>query len=456
MRVLKVVLTGLMLVTGHGSAQDAPAAPGVEPAVTSISGVVDTREGPRRKGAVSILDGRLSIAPSGSDPSVIPLEEIVRLTVNRQTIGERLPSGTQDSGALPAPWRNRDLGRTQLPGKVRWREGRFIISASPRAADERFSAFHLVYTPVEGDCEIQARVVSLANEDDDSYAGIVICDGTTPEHRKAVLGVHPHGEKAVKFRRWGYQGGSSTGRELPALKLPYWVKLVREGYDVTAYHSPDGRRWRMLKVSAGRMRDKQVYVGLAVQVGKLNRLSEAVIDRVSINGAGSEEAEPMLPHVVLRAGSRLAANILRANRTAFHLGGRWEGLAITAPQVARLEFFHPLPAELTPLVEGDRPGLLLRSGDFSEGTFESLGEGRLRLGSVILGPREHSILDEVDCLVLRRQRPEPARYRVETQAGSILLAQRAKLHGENLILEVSGLGPVRLGVEELKVLDSVK
>ena len=464
MRGLNVILTGLVLVTGPGSAEDEPA-PVVgesseqavaDPGAISLAGVVETREGTKREGAVSIVDGVIRITPGGSDPSAIPLGDIVRLTVERQTSGEPLPSGTQARGALPAPWRNRDLGRTQLPGKVRWREGRFIVSASPRAADERFSAFHLVYTPVEGDCEIQARVVSLANEDEDSYAGIVICDGTTPEHRKAVLGVHPYGEKGVKFRRWGYQGGSSTGRELPSLELPYWVKLVREGYDVTAYHSPDGRRWRMLKVSAGRMRDKQVYVGLAVRAGKSNRLSEAVIDKVSINGEGSEEAEPMLPHVVLRAGSRLAADVLRANRTAFHLGGRWEGRAVTAPQVARLEFFHPLPVELAPLVKGARPGLLLRSGDFSEGAFESLGEGKLRLGSVLLGPREHSILDEADCLVLRRMAPEPARYRVQTQAGSILLAQRANLRGGKLVLEVAGLGEVQFGVEELKSLGAVE
>ncbi len=460
MRGLNAILTGLVLVTGPGSAEDEPAPVVPEPSeqvtagpvATSLVGIVETREGSKREGAVSIVEGVIRITPGGSDSSTIPLGEIVRLTVERQTRAERLPPGTQDKGALPAPWRNRDLGRTELPGKARWREGRFIVSASPRAADERFSAFHLVYTPAKGDCEIQARVVSLANQDEDSYAGIVICDGTTPEHRKAVLGVYPHGEKGVKFRRWGYQGGSSTGRELPSLKLPYWVKLVREGYDVTAYHSPDGRRWRMLKVSAGRMRDERVYVGLAVQVGKSNGLSEAVIDRVSINGEGSEEAEAMLPHVVLRAGSRLAAEVLRANRTAFHLGGRWEGRAVTTPQVARLEFFHPLPTDLAPLVKGDRPGLLLRSGDFSEGAFESLGGGKLRLGSVLLGSREHAILDEADCLALRRLAPEPARYRVETHAGSVLLAQRAHLRGEKLVLEVAGLGEAQFGVEELKSL----
>ena len=456
MRILMAILTGFLLVAGKGFAQAEPADTGKRQLEDAgLVGFVETREGVRRKGLVSIVDNSFRIAAPGAPPLVTAPEDIVSLTVEQKVSGNR-EGEAPVTGALPAPWRNRDLGRALVPGKVRWRDGAFAVSVSPKAADERFEAFHLVYLPLKGDCEIQARVVSIDNEDEGSYAGIVICDGTTPENRKAVLGVHPHGEKGVNFRRWGYQGGSSTGKELPALELPYWVKLVREGYDVTAYHSPDGRRWRMLKVSAGRMRDEQVYVGLAVRVAKFNRLSEAVIDRVSINGEGREEVEPMLPHVVLRSGSRLAAQVLRANRTAFHLGGRWEGRAITAPQVARVEFFHPLPAEAGSLVVGDRPGLLLRSGDFSEGAFESLRDGKLRIGSVLLGAREHSILDEADCLVLRRGAPVPARYRVETHSGSVLLAQGVSLQGEQLVLRVAGLGEVRFRLEELKLLRVMK
>ncbi len=108
------------------------------------------------------------------------------------------------------------------------------------------------------------------------------------------------------------------------------------------------------------------------------------------------------------------------------------------------------------LVQGDRAGLLLRSGDFLEGAFDSLSDGRLRLGSVLLGVRDHSILDEADCLVLRKVAPEPASYRVETQAGSILLAQRAILQGEKLVLQVAGLGEAQIGVEDLRSLGPLK
>ena len=103
MRGLNVILTGLVLVTGPGSAEDEPA-PVVgesseqavaDPGAISLAGVVETREGTKREGAVSIVDGVIRITPGGSDPSAIPLGDIVRLTVERQTSGEPLPSGTQ-------------------------------------------------------------------------------------------------------------------------------------------------------------------------------------------------------------------------------------------------------------------------------------------------------------------------------------------------------------------------
>lgn len=448
-----VVWAGLGLAVGVGGAQEEAVPVPAADAIPFARAVLKTKGGDKLQGVVTIEEGVIVIQPEGGDAQRTSLAEVAGLEVELVSPGDSKEANeTSPTGALPAPWRSRDLGRTVVPGKARWRDGRFVVAASPQVADERFSAFHLVYAPAEGDCEIQARVVSLNNEDEGSYAGIVICDGTTPENRKAVLGVHPHGEKGIHFRRWGYQGGSSTGTELPSLKLPYWVKLVREDYDVTAYYSPDGRRWKLLKVSSGKMRDQKVYMGLAVRMQKGDRLSEAVIDNVSINGEGSEEAKPMLPQVVLRSGSRVATDLAKANSTAFHFKGRWQGTAITAPQVARVEFFHPLPDEVAEVVQGERAGLLLRSGDFAEGAFDSLEEGKIRMGSLLFGTKEHSILDEADCLVLRKVAKAPARYRVETHGGSVLLAQEAKLVGDRLVVQVAGLGEVRVGVSELKVL----
>ncbi len=416
-----------------------------------FTGVLELAGGEKREGVVAMEGESIVVRTEGRAPAAARLDEIARLETTDHEPGSRDPAGdTLLSGALPSPWQSKDIGRTVLPGRARWKAGQFMVFSSPQAAGERFDAFHLVYMPMKGDGEIVARVVKLNNPDENSYAGVIMCDGLTPENRKAVLGVHPFGERGVSFRRWGYQAGNSTAQEIPSLQLPYWVKLVREQFDVKAYYSPDGRRWRFLKESSGRMRDEQIYVGLAVRVHKFRRLSEVVIDHVSVNGVGRQPGEAMLPHVVLNSGSRLAADIVKADGTAFHLKGWWKDLAVTAAQVARVEFFHPLPEDHRKSVQGERAGVLLRSGDFAEGTLQAIEGAKLTIGSVLFGSKEHSVLDEVDALVLRRVTPVPAAYRVETRLGSVLLAQKASLVSGRLVLEVAGLGEARIELEELR------
>ena len=441
-----------------GQGEPRPAAPLVAPVEetaapkTVLTAELETKDGRKASGTVA-LEGD-EVVVQGEESLRVKLENVAALGVTLETIGGKKPEKTILSGGLPAPWRNLDVGRLVIPGKARWKDHQFTLLASPRAEGENFAAFHMVCRPVTGDCEIVARVVEIANPDEDSCGGVIMTDGLHAENRKALLSVQVHGERKVNFRRWGYAGGSSTGKEEESIVLPYWLKLVREGMDVKAYYSPDGRRWRFLKNSPGKMRDEQIYVGIVARVQKFNRLSETVIDHVSVNGKGSKPAEPKLPHLVLRSGSRLAADIAEADGTAFRLKGRWAGSAITAPNLARVEFYHPLPEEYRPLVTGERTGLLLRSGDFSEGQFQSVVDGRVKLSSVLFGLSEHSILDEVDALVFRREvapAVAPA-WRLETQAGSVLLAQEAKMAGGKLAVEVDGLGRASFAVEEIRSL----
>ena len=168
-----------------------------------------TVDGQSLSGPVAIADGAVIVSPEGGAPTSTSLKQIATLQIELpESTAEKSVDPTLLTGALPAPWRSRDLGRVVVPGKARWKDGQFILSASPKAEDERFSAMHMAYHPLEGDGEIVARVVSIENEDEDSFAGIIMCDGITPENRKAMLVVHFHGEQKVNFRRWGYQGGS--------------------------------------------------------------------------------------------------------------------------------------------------------------------------------------------------------------------------------------------------------
>ena len=248
-------------------------------------------------------------------------------------------------------------------------------------------------------------------------------------------------------------GGSSTAKSDPSMAPPYWLKLVRKGKDVKAFHSANGHHWRYLKDSPGKFWKKEIYVGLAGHIHESDKPGTVIIDRVSINGLGSLPHKPLLPLVVLTSGSMLAADIVQADTTSLQFRGRWKDLQLTTPRVARIEFYHPLPEESAPFLEGERAGLLLRNGDFSEGDFASLAEGRIKIGSLLFGSRDYSVLDEADALVFRRAAAPPGSgFRVETHAGSVLFTDAVNLAGGRLILAVTELGTVRLKLEEVSSL----
>ena len=454
-RIVLRIAVGWILGAGMLLAQENPAGVNDPDSDTLFpTATLVLKDGQEATGMVSLQGDRIVVMTGSGLPISASVEEIARLEVELPETEIKPDGSVALSGALPNPWRSRDLGRMVLRGRARWQDHQFTISAAPPADDERFKAMHFVYHPMTGDGEIVARVVSIGNQDEDSFAGIIMADGITPENRKAMLTVHFHGEQKVNFRRWGYQGGSSTGKEDTMIKPPFWLKLVREEYDVDAYYSPDGRRWRFLKKSPGKMRDEQIYVGLVSYVHRGDELSEAVIDHVSINGQGNKPAAPLLPHVVLRDGSRLAADVHLGDESALRFRGRWKDLAVTVPNVARVEFFHPLPDDLVPLVQGDRTGLLLRSGDFSEGKFQSMKDGQVAIGSVLFGTNKFSVMDQADALVLRKvvTPSAPPVCRLETQAGSILNAKRAELAGSRLVVEVDGLGELKFALAEIKSL----
>jgi hypothetical protein len=452
-RSIFVSLIWGVIILGNTFAQPSADGAGEPP---TLQGSIELLDGRKLTGRIEFAAGGIALTEDDDQRQEVGLNELRSIQIEPK-VAEGDPSKTESSlldGALPAPWRSKDVGRLVVSGRSRWKDHRFILQSSPRAPGENFSAFHMAYLPMEGNGEIIARVAKIDNPEEDSYGGILMSSGLDPGDHKSVLSISATDHR-INFRRWGYQGGSYTGKEDESFKPPYWLKLVRNGKDVKAFYSPDNRHWKLLKVSQGKMHQQRIFVGLMAKVQKFDRLSEVVFDHVSVNGKGSLPAEPALPHVVLTTGSKLAADILSADGTSIQLGGRWKDLKMTTQRVARLEFFHPLPGELEEVIQGNRTGLLMRSGDFSEGTFQSLADGKVKLTSLLFGEREHSVVDEADALVLRKVKgpPSPAVFRVETHAGSILFAQTARLEGSEIVLEVAGIGKVRLSGEEVRRLE---
>jgi len=106
-------------------------------------------------------------------------------------------------------------------------------------------AFHYVYMQLTGDGEISARVVSNGTGSNAwAKGGVMIRETTAHDSRHAIMAMTGGEGGGITFQgRWipGERSHSFHGDVTQS--PPYWVKLVREGNNITASSSADGVEW---------------------------------------------------------------------------------------------------------------------------------------------------------------------------------------------------------------------
>jgi PKD repeat protein len=185
--------------------------------------------------------------------------------------------------ALPSPWRSRDVGNVGQVGNAVHVDGAFVVDGGGASVWRRSDEFHYVYRRLEGDGEIVARVTSVDGVHPWAQAGVMVREALGANSKHAMVGLMPWG--AVAFQRRARGRGRSRYVGGDRVRVPYWVRLVREGETLTAYVSPDGAGWRRIGATRVAMAE-EVYVGLAVTAHSDATLCTARFDRVRV----SEEA----------------------------------------------------------------------------------------------------------------------------------------------------------------------
>ncbi|HEX6975332.1 MAG TPA: phospholipase D-like domain-containing protein [Vicinamibacterales bacterium] len=186
------------------------------------------------------------------------------------------------SGQLPAPWSQADVGAVGVPGSASEAGGAFTVDGNGADIWGTADAFHFVYRTLAGDGTVVARVASLQNTDAWTKAGVMIRESLDPGSRHALMLVSAG--KGLAFQRRTTTGGTSTNTSGGAGVAPAWVKLVRTGTSFTASTSTDGSTWRVVG-SATISMTQNVLVGLAVTSHTTSTLARAVFDGVSVTEA---------------------------------------------------------------------------------------------------------------------------------------------------------------------------
>ncbi|MCD0447546.1 PQQ-dependent sugar dehydrogenase [Glycomyces sp. A-F 0318] len=188
-----------------------------------------------------------------------------------------------DAGDPSAGWTCQDVGDPALAGQAAFDpDGTVAVTGAGDDVWGDADQFHYCHKELAGDGEIVARVVSQEDTDDWAKAGVMV--KTAPEAGADYVAALTTPDQGVHL-----QTGFDTDVDGPALAAPVWLRLVREGGTVTAFHSDDGSGWEPFASAA---LEGAATVGLFATSHDGSERSTAVFDSVTVRDTAPAVPEP--------------------------------------------------------------------------------------------------------------------------------------------------------------------
>lgn len=398
-------------------------------------------------GEVRLGEDRVMVSPPRAKPVKVDIANVLSATLQetgRAPSAIRLPAVDQN-------WKSQDVGPAGANGSC-WSSGetKFLKGAGLGIAGAADS-FYFAYKPLWGDGQILARLEALPAHLPAMKAGLMLREKFNErDSRMVFLYLTPSGDGALAVR--SETGGESAVSPLPAGATTRWLRLSRLRDSVVAYASVDGQSWTQIGEPIGFHLGNQVFAGMAVCSGDANALASATFSQVTMRNdqrlPQTEMRPPVSLHrdrgVELRSGSALiGAQVESADDRFVHLRIEGKPVTIAASEVARLMFRSDawdVAAKIPPTASG----VLLARGDFIEGELQSLSAGRVRINSVLLGPKEFGIGSEAIAVVLHQVEPTPSSWEVRTNDGAVYVASNVKVDRDQLVVDDTIAGRVRV------------
>lgn len=151
------------------------------------------------------------------------------------------------------------------------------------------------------------------------------------------------------------------------------------------------------------------------------------------------------------------------------LNGIWKSMDDHSVKISveKTDFVAPLikiskilirnvPQEHEKLLNCERPGVLLRNGDFIDGEVVSIDEDILSITSPLLGEKKLSIRLNVVAIFFKKPNFEKADYKVLTKFGSVFNTQELDIKSNGIELTDSILGKISFEFEKIAEIEFLK
>ncbi len=407
-------------------------------------------------GTLRTLDGRtltgdIQLAPQGCFLVVAKQGKPVKVEV-----GELLEARFSDdadaepgAGALPAPWTAKDIGAVRPAGKAGWSNGVFSLRGGGEDPSGRRDAMQFILQPMFGDGEIVARVTEVQGAF--GFAGIMLRESIEPDSNFVMLVA---GERGVATSHRGDPKRGGVSKVVRAPRWPQWLRIKRNGKRCVFEMSADGKAWEAVGDATVELGDT-VAAGLVASGGRRGASVAAVIDQVSVTGRKVREkkgpaSEPVLPRGVrTTGGSTVNGEVIRLDRD--NLTFRRDGAERKIPRSAvSVMMFADLDANAAATLASARSGVLLKSGDFFQGDVREMRDGRVTVDSILFGPRDFRVGDELLAAALGPAGESDGTFAVRAKGGIALRADAIAIDKNELTATVGGVGAVKVSAGDLR------
>ena len=345
--------------------------------------------------------------------------------------------------AEPEAWQEQDIGPVRIRGDSLRVGASFTVRSSGLGVQGMSDSFHFICKAVGTNSEIVAHIAMVHQTHPSAGAGLMMREHLGADSRCVMVGVTPSRGGFFLFREM--ETGHALVQPQPGLAAPCWVKLKREGNEFTAYKSVNGCRWTLAGKTSVPMRE-DCYAGMATTSAREAVLNWTRFDKVREGPSLMNLEFP--PRAELVSGSVVMGWPVSTGDGLLEL--RWNFSSVTVPmrQVARLIFQWASPDWLA-AARRQSSGVWLANGEHLEGELRAVGDGRLRVSSVLYGLKSFDANNEVVMAALQPSSERPARFEVKTVNGSVWRAQALGFGENELILKESALGSVTIPLHEL-------
>lgn len=403
--------------------------------------VVATTSGPIYQGHVRFQTNHLRLVNSDQDISL-------RLPVTNLTWIYFEPPDYQvfaSSRDLSTnTWMEQDVGPATIKGDSRFEDEAVTIRSAGLGVQGVSDSFRFVFRPAVSNTEIVARVVSIHETSPGTRAGVMMRETLDRDSRCVMLGATPSRGGFFLFRN--QQVAHPEVQPQPDIAAPYWLKLKREGDEFTAYKSRNGSQWMQAGKTMIPMANR-FYVGMASASSQDYVLNWTTFDKVR---EGPYVMNPVFPpRAELVSGSMVVGWPVSLDTLAVDMRWTLGNIVVPNRQVARILFQWATPDWLAATRDDASAGAWLASGEFFEGDFRTVSEGRVKISSVLYGAKNLDANNEVVMISLNRGSIAPARYEIRTVNGSIWRAQSLSFGLDEISFKEPALGMMTIPAYEI-------